>query len=75
MMKDHDNVPLPKKAIKNTDEIKNALLSHSQALIKYVSRLRKYPYVCQTEKNNRIGINVIRNFYTDDEGNTMSDND
>lgn len=44
--KEHDNVPKAKAAVKNTDEIKNALISHCKALIKYVSRLRKYPYVC-----------------------------
>ena len=70
--KQQDDIPRNKKT-KNADETKQLLIKHCVWLIKYISRLRKFSYVCQTEKKNKIGINVIRNFYTDENGNTMTD--
>ena len=49
--KEHDNVPKNKR-VKAADETRNLLIKHCVTLIKYISRLRKFSYVCQTEKRN-----------------------
>ena len=68
----YEEVP-SKRTVKTTDDLKITIMNNCVALIKYISRMRKYPYVCQTEKKNYMGTTVIRNFYADDLGNTMSD--
>lgn len=51
------------------------MLAIIEALIKYMVKLRFYPYVCQTERKNILGIRVIQQFYVDDKGSTFSDTD
>ena len=68
----YEEVP-QKRTVKTTDDLKITIMNNCVALIKYISRLRRYPYVCQTEKTNYMGTSVISNFYADELGNTMSD--
>ena len=69
-------VKLPiKKKLSKVDEKRENLLEIADFLIKYMIELRKYPFVCQTQKRNVLGINVIQQFYVDDQGNTFSDTD
>ena len=60
-----DDPPIKKKAVK-VDEKKQTLLKQCEDLVQYMSRMRYFPYVCQTEVENVLGIKVIRNFYTDE---------
>lgn len=45
----NEEVPL-KRIPKTTDDLKNTILQSCVSLIKYTSKLRRYPYVCQTKK-------------------------
>lgn len=62
----------PKKAQK-FDQKQEQLFETIEFTIKYLIKMRSFPYVCQTEKYNALGIRVISQFYVDDKGNTLSD--
>ena len=42
------------------DEKQELMLQIVDFLIKYLSEMRKFPYVCQTEKYNSLGIKVLQ---------------
>ena len=71
-----EKVKMPtKKKLSKVDEKREAALEIIEFLIKYMIKLRQYPFVCQTQKKNLLGINVISQFYCNDEGYSFSDSE
>ena len=46
-----------------------------EMLIMYMTKLRRFPYVCQTERKNLLGIRIIDQFYVDAHGYPFSDSE
>lgn len=71
--KAQQNKPAPKKKTSKIDEKQEQMIEILEMMIKYMTKLRQYPYVCQTEKKNLLGIRVINQFYVDELGCSFSD--
>mmetsp|Transcript_37876 Transcript_37876/g.49763 ORF Transcript_37876/g.49763 Transcript_37876/m.49763 type:complete len:95 (+) Transcript_37876:838-1122(+) len=65
--------PASKKRTPKVDEKLEQMTQLVDDLIKYMLRMRLFPYVAQTEKYNRLGIKVVTQFYVNEKGNTFSD--
>ena len=71
--KSQQNKPPQKASKSKVDQKREQLLENVEFLIKYVIRIRQFGYVCQTEKQNLLGIRVINQFYVDENGASFSD--
>lgn len=63
----------PSKRLLKFDEKQEQLFETIEFTIKYLIKMRCFPYVCQTDKYNALGIRVFSQFYVDEKGNTLSD--
>ena len=62
-----------KKNVSKVDEKRETLLENAEFIIKYLIKLRRFPFVCQTQRPNGVNLNVIDQFYVDEKGNSFSD--
>jgi len=55
------------------DTLKDEIEKKSDELITYLIKVRKYAFVCKTKKMDKRAIKVVKQFYVDEFGNTISD--
>ncbi len=63
------------KKMSKIDTLKVEIEKQTDVLIDYLVEVRKYAYVCKTKKLDKRAIMVFKQFYVDDMGNRMTDNE
>ena len=62
-----------KKKVSKVDETREKLISISEYIIKYLIKLKRHQYVCQTERMSVKGYCVVQKFYVNEKGQSFSD--
>ena len=63
-----------KKTLTKVDDKHQILLDQVDQCIRHLIKMRQFPYVMKTEKKNMAGMKVINQFYVDENGLTINDN-
>ena len=57
------------------DTVKDPIVGSTDDVIKYLIKLRRFPFICSTKSTDKMSIKVSKYFYVDEEGNTFTDID